>query len=268
MVIPKKIDKKINGIWIIACCLVISVWLLSFVAKAEAETLIGSNVDKRTTVAFRVGQAELQSWLPAPWQVNPVAKGPLKEANLYLTFMNRLLDQNPEGKPTAGGTYRVLALSVPAKNSQTGESALFVIRIFSSHETGIYNPYKNSVHANISLEQTIKSENVGPGTGSELWTIRDSVGDEIVFQIEYQCAVPSRAKIELKPHSSVDPTFYRIYRYDQGSDLIKSIPDGINRVKSYKFRVTIKELSKIFDGTEQLVGIVVAPWYVRQLFLP
>lgn len=88
------------------------------------------------------------------------------------------------------------------------------------------------------------------------------------FRIEYQRAVPWRAKLEIKPRSAVEPTFFRIYRIDQGSDLIKSIPAGIDRVQSYQLHVTVSELRKLFDGTEKVVGIVVIPWYVRQLFLP
>jgi len=239
------------------------------ITQAGAETLIGSNVDNRIIVALRVGQAELQSWLPAPWQVNPIAKGPLKEANLYLSFVDRLLDQDAQGKPAAGGTCRVVALAAPAKHAQTGKSALFVIRVFAPHEDiNLYNPYKNSVRATIRREYTFKGADLEPGTVSDLWELRDSAGGMLQFRIEYQRAVPSRAKPEIKPRSAVEPTFFRIYRIDQGSDLIKSIPAGIDRVQSYQLHVTMSELRKMFDGSEKVVGILAIPWYVRKLFLP
>ena len=264
-----KRDKNTFTVGGLICTLVIAAWLLVPATQAGAEKLVGSNVDNRTVVAFRVGQAELQSWLPAPWQVNPIAGGPLKEANLYVIFVDRLLGLDAQGKPAAGGTFRVVALAVPAKNAQTGESAPFVIRIFAPHEDlDLYNPYKNTVRATIRKEQTLKSADLGPGTGSELWELRDSAGEMLQFQMEYQRAVPSRAKQESKPRSAVVPTFYRIYRIDQGTDLVKSIPAGVDRVQNYQFRVTMSELSKLFDGTEQLVGILVIPWYVRQISLP
>ena len=74
-----------------------------FFTQGMAETLVGSNVDFRINVGLRVGQAELQRWLPAPWQISPVPKGPLKDANLFLLFVDRLLGQDPQGKPAAGG---------------------------------------------------------------------------------------------------------------------------------------------------------------------
>jgi hypothetical protein len=240
-----------------------------FATQAGAETLLGSNVDYRITAALRVGQTELQGWLPAPWQVNPAAGGPLKDANLYVIFVDRLLGQDPQGKPAAGGTYRFVALAVPAKNPQTGEVAPFVIRIYAPHEDiSLYNPYKNSVKATIRREHSLKGTDLEPGTGSELWELRDKAGGVLQLRMEYQRAVPRRAEQEMKPHSSVEPTFYRIYRIDQGSDLVKSSPAGIDRVKNYQLKVTVSELSKLFDGTEQVVGIIVSPWYVRKYFLP
>ena len=49
---------------------------------------------------------------------------------------------------------------------------------------------------------------------------------------------------------------------------MKSTPVGIDRVRTYQFRVSVPELRPLFDGTERLVSIVVLPWYVRQVFLP
>jgi hypothetical protein len=239
------------------------------ITQAGAETLIGSNVDNRIIVALQVGQAELQSWLPAPWQVSPIPKGPLKGANLYLMFVDRLLDQDAQGKPARGGTCRAVPLAAPAKHAQTGKPALFVIRVFAPHEDiNLYNPYKNTVRAAISRECTVKGANLEPGTVSDVWELRDSAGGIIKFQIEYQRAIPRRAKQELRPRSSVDPDFFRIYRVDQGMDLIKSVPAGIDRVQNYQLNVTVSELRKMFDGSEKVVGILANPFFIRKLSLP
>ena len=262
-------DKNNSTFRGLICTLVIAAWLVIPTAQAGAETPVGSCMDTRSVVAFRVERAELQSWLPDPWQVNPFAKGPLKEANLLVIFVDRLLNLDAQGKPMAGGTFRAAALAVPAKHSQTGESAPLIIRVFAPHETvDLYNPYKNTVKTTIHREQTMKSADLGPGTGSELWELKDSAGEMLQFQMAYQRAVPLRAKQELKPRSSVVPTFYRIYRVEQLTDLVKSIPAGVDRVQTFQFRVTMSELRKLFDGSEQIVGILVIPWYVRQLSLP
>ena len=53
----------------------------------------------------------------------------------------------------------------------------------------------------------------------------------------------------------MEPGFFRIYRVDTATDIVKSVPAGIDRVKNYQFRVAVPELNKLFDGTEQLVAV-------------
>ena len=76
---------------------------LSLTQPIWAETYVQSVASTTITVALRVGQAELQKWLPAPWQINPITGGPLKEANLSLVFMDTFLHQDAQGKPYMGG---------------------------------------------------------------------------------------------------------------------------------------------------------------------
>ena len=263
-------DRKMTfTIWILGAILLISAWVLVPATQAGAETLVGLTVENSINMYLRVGQGELQDWLPAPWQVNPIPKGPLKETNLMILFVDRLLYQDAQGKPAAGGTFRSIGLAVPARHPQTGEVALFVIRVFTPHEDpDLNNPYKNSVRASIRREYTFKGADLSPGTASELWELRDSAGGMLQFRIEYRRAVPSRANRELKTRSSVEPSFFRIYRVDQGSDFIKSVPAGIDRVQSCRLHVTVSELRKLFDGTEKVVAIAVGPWIVREIFLP
>lgn len=234
---------------------------------APAETLVGFNNENRTVLALRVGEAGLQKWLPAPWQVNPVASGPSKDANALLVFINPWLTQDPEGKPTAVPIDRRVALAIPAKNPQTGESTNLVSRIYHSNAQALPGPYKNSVAATVRLEQTLKGNGVEPATGSESWEMRNG-GGTIELRLQYQRGVPVRSKPEAKPRSAADPTILRLYRVDQGLDVVRSVPAGIDRTQAYSLRVTVSELRPIFDGSEQLVSIALLPWYLRQVSLP
>jgi hypothetical protein len=242
---------------------------LAFSVPVRAETLVESNVDSRLVVALRVAPAEVEKWLQPPWQVNPIASGPSKDANLLIVFLQRLLSQGPDGKPSAwGGTDRAVALVVPGKHAQTGETAPVVIRVYWPYQQGLPGPYKNYVLASVRREQTLKGGDLEPGTGSESWEVRDREGRTLQVQVAYQRAVPSRVKADSKVYSSVEPAFFRIYRVDQGVDVVKSVPAGIDRTQGYQLRSTISELAKLVDGREQLVSITVLAWYVRQVFLP
>ena len=241
---------------------------LSVTTPAWAETWVESNVDTRTALALRVGEAGLKTWLPAPWQIDPVSAGPSKGANLSVVFVDRLLTQDAAGKVLGAGIDRIVAFVIPAKHPQTGESAPFVIRVFTTNPQGVPGPYKNYAHATIRREQTQQGANLEPGTGGEQWELRTAAGDLVDLRLQYQRGVPARTTGESRPHSAVDPSFFRIYKVDQGLDVVRSIPAGIDRVQGYQLRVTLTEFRKLFDGSEQLVSIAVVPWYVRQVYLP
>jgi len=109
---------------------------------------------------------------------------------------------------------------------------------------------------------------VEAGVGSDFWEVQGTRGGNIELRLQYQGSLPSRDKSEQKIYSAVQPSFFRIYRLDTATDMVKSIPAGIDRVQKYQLRMAVPELSKLFDGTEHLVGISVIPLYVRQVFLP
>jgi hypothetical protein len=232
-----------------------------------ADTLVENNVDTRLNLHYRVSDAALKTWVPAPWQVNPASSGPAKDANLTVVLLQRLIVLGPDGKPTPGATHRTVALTVPAKNAQTDESAPVVLRVLTADPQGVPGPYKNSVKASVRREFTLKGDGNEPGIGSEHWQMQAD-GGTLEVQIAYQRGVPSRSQGQTKVYSAVEPTFYRLYRFDQGVDFVKSVPAGIDRVQSYRFRSTVPELAKLFDGSEQLIAIAVIPWYVREVRLP
>jgi hypothetical protein len=77
----------------------------------------------------------------------------------------------------------------------------------------------------------------------------------------------TRDKGEAENISAKDPTLWRIYKFDAATDVVKSVPQRIDRVKGYTFRLTVPEYRKLFDGSEQLIGITLLPWYVRETFV-
>jgi hypothetical protein len=139
---------------------------------------------------------------------------------------------------------------------------------FTPNIDNVPGPYKNFAQATVKREQTYKGANIEAGVSDDFWEVRDTRGGSIELRVQYQLALPLRAKSEQKIYSAAEPSFFRIYRLETATDVLKSIPAGINRVQNYQLRVAVPELSKLFDGTEQLVGITANPLYVRQIFLP
>ena len=259
-------NHRIITVWLFFCVLSVATFFL--IHPAGAETLVQSTAETRLMVALRVGQAELQKLVPAPWQVIPIPGGPLKEANFFVVFIDSFLVQDAQGKPDKGGIIRLVVFAVPAKHSQTGEIATVVIGGMAANIDSVPGPYKNFVQATIRREQTYKEANIEAMFGEDFWEVKDNHEGFIELRIQYQGALPSRAKSEQKIYSAVEPGFFRIYRVDTATDIVKSVPARIDRVKNYQFRMAVPELSKLFDGTEQLVAVAVIPLYVRQIFLP
>ena len=235
---------------------------------ASSETKVGSNVDVRTTVALKIAEAEAQKLLPPGWQVNPIASGPNQGANLTMTFIDQLLNQDAEGKPAAVSSTRTLAFGVPAKNAQTGASGNNVVRTITTNPAAAPGAYKVGKPGSMRLEQSIKATDNEPATVSERWEVRDQSGGTVTLALEYTRALPSRNKVDTKVYGGPDPNFFRIYRFDAGTDVLRSASTGVDRVKKLSLRVDIPDLKKAFDGSEQIVSVTAIPWYLREVARP
>jgi hypothetical protein len=67
--------------------------------------------------------------------------------------------------------------------------------------------------------------------------------------------------------SAKDPALWRLHRFDAATDVVKSVPEGSDRVLHYTFHLTAPEYDTLLNGSEQLIGISVTPWHVRQVFV-
>jgi len=251
------------------CCSMLVGLLAAFFHHApHAETLVAWDASPRLTLAFQVPEAALQKWLPDGWKAGAVAAGPSKGANLVLAFVDRMLNLDPEGKPINGGSDRYLGLVVPAVPPAGGKPESVVIRLYQSNPGAVPGVYKNAVPAKVSMEQVRRGSDTAPSDGTETWTVQDATGGIVSLRLKYRGGPLVRIKQEPKFYSAIQPDFYRIYRFEQASDVVRSVANGVDRVDELAVEVGIAELKEMFDGNEKLVSVVVTPWYARQIFLP
>ena len=71
--------------------------LLASPALAQ-DKLVGTNMDVRTIVNFKVSDAAIQKLLPPGWEINPAASGPSAGANLRVTFVDQMAAHDATGK--------------------------------------------------------------------------------------------------------------------------------------------------------------------------
>jgi hypothetical protein len=236
--------------------------------RVHAETFVLSSADNRLVLAFEVPARTAQAALPAEWQPAPIPSGPSAGANALLILVDGVALYDVDGKPTAGGTNRFVVVAIPATNPKINASGAMIIAGFAAHPDGAPGAYKNYTVAEITQERTVRTSGSGPGSAEESWRVRDTSGGTLSVRLTYDRIMPARAKSESKVYSAVEPTFFRIYRVEQGVDVVKSVVTRTDRVRGYEFQSTLSAFSKLFDGGEKLISITSIPWYVRQVYLP
>lgn len=233
-------------------------------SQAASETLDSTIADTRTLAAFRVDPAALASWLPDTHAPAPYGEGAFEGANMLMMFIDRILHQDAEGAPKNSGAYRMVALIVPGQHKETAETAVFISRVYSPHESA--GLYKTAVQAEVSHRVTLFGKGVGPLSGRHDWIVEYD-GGVIVIGFDYEARVASRRSGESVLTTPVDTGVKRIYRFDQATDVVFSKAKNVDRTSELEISITIPELSDMFDDFE-LIGLADRPFYTRQTFKP
>jgi hypothetical protein len=257
-----------------ALLLVVAGWYLRdlFTARpAEPQTLAGIHGDRsRIMLGFRVKSEAVEARLPAPWQLYPVHNGPLRGANFIVALVDRVRDDDPEGKPKHLGADRIINFVVPAKHAQTGQIASIILGGWASNSARVPGFFQVYHSASFRVEQSIKSQGGDAEEVTDVWEVRDAAaqgGMELQLLSRPLLGVRTRERGEAHAISGKDPNLWQIHKFEAAMDVVKSGPQGVDRVQHYTFRLTAPEYDTCFDGSEQLIGISITPWYVRQVFV-
>jgi hypothetical protein len=231
----------------------------------EREKLAAIDVNVRTFVTFKVPDPAVQKLLPTGWQVDAPASGQSKGFNLAFYLVDVQLVQDPEGKPLPARP--ALAFVVPVRKIGSDVATNMVPLGFTA-KAGVPGPYSNFGSAELTVNRRSRTDGNGKAVIEEDWKVVGDDGDALEFQIEFERGVPVREKVETRYYSTVRPDFYRIYRVEQGADLVRSTVTGTDRVMKILFKTSGAKLSALFDGTEQLISITSLPFFARSIFLP
>lgn len=251
------------------CVLGIIFWSCFLPAQsALAESLFESNADTRFMITMSADRAALQEKVPDPWQVVSIPDGPFKGSNLFMVFIDPIVVQDAKGEPNLSSRNCRIVFAVPAENKQTHMVATMNIGGFTGSRSAVPGPYKNFKFASIERSYTRKTQSSKPGMVEDTWYAGEPDKTLIELRVKYQASLPLRNKAEMTAYSAKDPDFFRIYRLDTATEMIKSVPMNVDRIQDYQLKISVPEVSGIFDGTEQVVAIMANPLYVRKIYLP
>jgi hypothetical protein len=246
--------------------LVMGALLVAVGSGARAETSVERSESYRVVMAFRVQTEAAQSRLPEGWMVRATPSGPFQGANAYVVFTERLTEQSREGGSREGSRYAGIAIS--AANPAAGKSGMMVVRQLSNLDGGSTGPYRNTRRAQLRRRTGVEATTDSLGIGSEAWEVAPADGGSISFSLRFTRSVPIRQERELRGYSATDASIERIYKLTEVSEVLYSEASSVDRTKERRIEIRVPELATLFDGKQQLVGIIVQPLYSREVLLP
>jgi hypothetical protein len=257
--------QKASRTFVLSIASAISLLFHSFCWSQPSPRMVENNLEVRTTVAFKVSGAAVQKILPKGWEINSPKSGSSKDFNLVLVLINQTNSLDSGGKSVQPRSYVVLV--TPAKKSGTEFGGSLVFSGFAAREIlpGAYSVY---LPAQVALNRQQHVNADGSSNVEESWTVKGENGDNIDLRIRFTRGTPVRSQLESKVISAANPDFYRIYKIDQASDLVRSVVTGENRLDNFSYKAAGPVLSSFFDGSEQLISISSIPYYSRVVYLP
>lgn len=234
---------------------------------AMGETLVGNTVESRVVLAFKVADAGVRPSLPDGWVPFAFPQGPIAGANLVVAMMDRHATITADGEPDPSMTGPTVAIMAYARKDGVEGVRGFVTRVFE--EPPVVDPYGTSVAADIGRTMGYSDEGAGVRRQTESWTVRSEAGDELALDLAFDVGRFSWSTgNESRPYSAANPEFFRIYRYDQLIAVAMSDGLGLTLDGEVDFTASGPDLAAVFDGSEDLVAIMVIPTYLREVSLP
>ena len=239
------------------------VTLGTYTAPCAAEITEWS-AEQRYTASFHVDDAALQRLLPAGWTLAPSTAPTNPGGNLNMTFIDRMVVLDGEGKTYRAGSSRYVVLTVPARNVD-GTANNIIISGLSPEGPGAYGV--NLTATTSRVQRSAVTEGEAGSSVEEHWEFATASGERIDLQIAYTRAPTTKSRAEVTIRSAVRPDFTRTYRIEQAADVLRSAnrPD---RIESLALEVSGPKFAALFDGSEQLLSITAFPYYVREVSVP
>jgi hypothetical protein len=241
--------------------------LLLFMPHAtNAQGVTEWSAETRTTMSFKVNERALQPLLPDGWTIEPSTGATNRGANLTVTVMERQVVLDPQGRPLKTGSSRYTVLTVPARNTESGQVSTMAVMGISPEGAGAYGVYETATVSRV--ERTSSGTGEDNGRGREQWEFVSAGGNRLAVTVAYRRGPATRARAETRIRSAKTPDFTRTYRIEQATDLVRSTVTNVNRLDEWKFEASGPRLGTIFDGTETLLSVTLVPSYVREISIP
>lgn len=248
--------------------LIISTALATFIAGSPvyAESLVETINENRLLLFFQLPEADAQSMLPEGWSPTSVPGGPAEGANVLMVMIDRISAVGPDQQPLDPGENRLAVLVVFGQDAAAGEGGPVVVAGWSDAAGAVPGAYGNNSDADVTFERRMVA---GETTDvEEQWSVSGEGGARFDVEIAYARNAPTFSTFDQKVYSGTDPSFYRLYRGDQGGIVAMSGPLSIGAAEDVTLKAEGNMLGALVGEDAELVAVFHLPWYRRDTFLP
>ena len=129
------------------------------------------------------------------------------------------------------------------RSKSTGDQGNMQLAGLTGAAPGPYGVYAKGTS---TVRRSASTATDGVTTIDESWDFR---GDEeaVQLQLQYVRGPVIVSKVDSRIYSGAKPDFYRIYRFDQGADVLRGVGVDGQRVKSLAFKATGGKFAALFE---------------------
>lgn len=239
------------------------------VQPVSAQTLVESSAEARFQLDFQVPQAALMSFMPSGWTTNVSTRGPAKDANLRVIFIERLTINDADGSPVGDGSNLLVYLTVPATDP-SGANVQLVIGGITEDPDDAPGPFGVYLPATTHTLQRTTSSGSGPIIESQDWVFAAATGERLEMHITFERGVGNRRPArDTRFYSAENPDFFQISRQQQVLDILKNVTTTpTDRVRSFSVTFGGGSYAGLFDGTERVLSWDNIVWLNREVLRP
>jgi len=244
--------------------------MAALIGQAAAESMVEHSSEVRMQLDFVVPAPALAKFLPSGWEPNIATQGPAKDCNVRMIFIDRVDITKPDGNPATPGSNQLVYLAVPIKRSSGSENGQMLIYGLTADPKDAPGPHGVYVHANANRMARSTTGGAGkPTMTEEVWEFAAASGEHMEVRLKYERAAARKTSNEVKFFSSTTPSFYQIFKIDQGLDIMRNATVPVrDRVTEFSYKAGGGKIAPLFDGTEKVVSIDALHWYNRGVYLP
>jgi len=239
------------------------------VEATEAQTLIESSAEARFQLDLEVPEAALLSFIPSGWTPRISTRGPAKDANLRVIFIERLTVNDADGAPVGDGSDFLVYLTVPVTDP-TGANVQLVIGGITEDPDNAPGPFGVYLPATTHTFQRTATSGAGPIVETQDWVLAAATGERLEMHITFERGVGNRRPARETPfYSAKNPDYFEISSQQQVLDILRNVtttpPD---RVREFSFTAGGGTYAGLFDGTERVLSWDNIVWLNREVIAP